>query len=260
MHNVYFRLLKLIIILLSVILTGGCIQRAVIKLDSRTEKVLLAVSGAMSENDMLSAMAQIDLVTPHGYHSVQAAIVIKKPSYLRLELLPIIGTPDFFLSSSPAEMSIFIPSRGEFYRGKPTAANLAHFLPWQFDIADIVMIFTGAYPSIIGGVISYQSYQEKNYLRIEMNSPSDKSQILWVGENNRLLKFTSLNEFGQEIYHVNYEDYMPQSRVPGKITIHMADGMTSISVKYSELKIEKTTNLAIFDLKMPAGMKLILLD
>jgi len=260
MYNVYSRLSKITISLLLIMLTGGCIQRAVIKPDSRTEKVLMAVSGAVAENDILSATAQLDLVTSHGYHPVRVAIVMKKPSYLRLELLPIIGTPDFFLSSSPAEMCIFIPSRGEFYRGKPTAANLAHFLPWQFNIEDMVMIFTGTYPPIIDGIISYQSYQEKNSLRIEMKSPSDKSQILWVGENNRLLKFASLNEFGQEIYHVNYEDYRPESPVPGKITINMADGITSISVKYSELKIEKATTLAIFDLKMPAGMKLILLD
>jgi hypothetical protein len=93
-----------------------------------------------------------------------------------------------------------------------------------------------------------------------MKSPSDKSQVLWVGEDNRLLKLVRLNEFGQEIYHVNYEDFKPESPVPGKITINMADGITSISVKYSKLKIEKATTLAIFDLKMPAGMKLILLD
>lgn len=260
MHNVYSRLLKLIIILLSALLIGGCIQRAVIKPDSRIEKVLMAVSGAIAENDILSAMAQIDLVTPHGYHPVRVAIVMKKPSYLRLELLPIIGTPDFFLSSSPVEMCIFIPSRGEFYRGKPTAANLASFLPWQFNIEDIVMIFTGAYPPIIDGIISYQSYQEKNSLRIEMKSPSDKSQILWVGENNRLLKLASLNEFGQEIYHVNYEDYRPESPIPGKITINMADGITSISVRYTEIKIEKAADLSVFELPVPAGVKLILLD
>ncbi len=260
MYNIHFGLRKITISLLLVMLTAGCLQRIVIKPDSRTEKVLMAVSGAIAENDILSAMAQIDLVTTHGYQPVRAAIVMKKPAYLRLELLPVIGTPDFFLSSSPAEMYIFIPSRGEFYRGKPTAANLAHFLPWQFNIEDIVMIFTGTYPPIIDGIISYESYQEKNSLRIEMKSLSDKSQILWVGENNRLLKLASLNKFGQEIYHVNYEDYRPESPVPGKITINMADGITSISVKYSELKIEKATTLTIFDLKMPAGMKLILLD
>jgi len=260
MHNVYSRLHKITFLLLLALLTGGCIHRAVIKPDSRTEKVLTAISGAIAENDILSAMAQIDLITPHGYHPVRAAIAIKKPSYLRLELLPIIGTPDFFLAASPAEMCIFIPSRGEFYRGKPTAANLARFLPWQFNIEDIVMIFTGAYPPLIEGVISCQSYQENNSLRIEMKSRSDKSQILWVGENNRLLKLASFNEFGQEIYHVNYEDYRPEIPIPGKITINMADGITSVSLKYSELKIEKAATLTIFDLKVPEGVQLILLD
>ena len=260
MHNVYFRLLKLIIILLSVLLIGGCLQREVIKPDSRVEKVLMAVSGAIAENDVLSAMAQIDLVTPHGYNTVRAALIIKKPSYLRLELLPIIGTPDFFLTASPAEMCIFIPSRGEFYRGKPNGANLARFLPWQFNVEEIVMILAGDYPPIKDKILSYQSYQEKKSVRIEIKSPSDKSQILWVGENNRLLKLVSLNEFDKEIYHVNYENYGPENPVPGKITINMADGITFISVRYTKMKIEKAADLSVFELPVPAGVKLILLD
>jgi hypothetical protein len=40
----------------------------------------------------------------------------------------------------------------------------------------------------------------------------------------------------------------------------MADGITSISVKYSELKIEKAADLSVFELPVPAGVKLILLD
>jgi outer membrane lipoprotein-sorting protein len=93
-----------------------------------------------------------------------------------------------------------------------------------------------------------------------MKSFSDKTQILWVGKNNRLLKFVSLNESDKEIYHINYEDYSLESPVPGRVTISMADGITSISVRYKELKIEKITTPAIFDLEIPADAKLILLE
>jgi hypothetical protein len=177
-----------------------------------------------------------------------------------LELLPVIGTPNFFLVASPEKMSIFIPSKGEFYYGLPSQANLAKFLPWQFNIEDIVMIFTGTYPSLKEKVISYQSYYEKNFLRIEMTAQSGCSQIIWVGENNRLLKLVRNDEYGKEIYNVKYDHYEPQSSIAGEITISMADGITSLSIKYSDLKIEKATDLSIFDLPIPANVKTILLD
>ena len=115
-----FLLPCIIFLLLLAVLAGGCIRQTVIYPDYPPEKILAAISGAVAEDDILSATAQIDLVTIHGYQPARAAVIIKKPSYLRLELLPIIGTPDFFLAASPEKMSIFIPSRGEFYRGLPT--------------------------------------------------------------------------------------------------------------------------------------------
>ena len=103
--------------------------------------------------------------------------------------------------------------------------------------------------------ISYQSYREKNFLRIEMKAQSGCSQIIWVGENNRLLKLVRNDENGKEIYNVKYDYYETQSPIPGKITISMADGITSLSVKYSDVKIEKATDLSIFDLPVPANVK-----
>ncbi len=249
-----------IFLLLLAVLAGGCLRQTVTYPDFPSEKVLAAISGVVAEDDILSATAQIDLVTIHGYQPVKAAVIMKKPSYLRLELLPVIGTPDFFLAASPEKMSIFIPSKGEFYSGLPTVANLKRFLPWQFNIEDIVMIFSGTYPSLKEKVIAYQSYREKNFLRIEMKAQSGCSQIIWMGENNRLLKLVRNDEQGKEIYNVKYDHYDTQSSIAGEITISMADGITSLSIKYSDLKIEKATDLSIFDLPIPANVKTIPLD
>jgi hypothetical protein len=250
----------IIFLLLLAVLASGCVRQTVIYPDSSSEKILAAISSAVAEDDILSAMAQIDIVTLHGYHPVKAALIIKKPSYLRLELLPVIGTPDFFLTASPEKMSIFLPSNREFYYGKPTQANLAKFLPWQFNIEDIVMIFAGTYPSLKEKVISYQSYNENNFLRIEMKAQSGCSQIIWVGENNRLRKLVRNDEYGKEIYNAKYDHYEPQSSIAGEISISMADGITSLSIKYSYIKIEKATDLSIFNLPIPANVKVIMLD
>lgn len=255
-----FFLPRIIILLLLAVLASGCIQQTVIHNDSTPEKILSAISNAVAEDDILSAMAQIDLVTLRGYQPARAAVIIKKPSYLRLELIPVIGTPVFFLVASPEKMSIFIPARGEFYRGQPTQTNLAKFLPWQFNIEDLVMIFSGTYPSLKEKVITYQSYQENNFLRIEMKAQSGYSQIIWVGENNQLRKLVFNDEQGKEIYNVKYDHYGLPGSLAGEITISMADGITSLSIKYSDIKIEKATDLSIFDLPIPANVKVIMLD
>jgi hypothetical protein len=78
------------------------------------------------------ATAEIDLKTEQGHYPVRAALIMQKPSYLRLEILPVIGTPDLYLAATPDHLQIFIPSREEFYSGKPSAENLARFLPWGF--------------------------------------------------------------------------------------------------------------------------------
>lgn len=247
-------------LLLLAVLASGCIRRAVIYNDSPPEKILAAISNAVGENDILSAVVQIDLVTSNGYHPVKAVLIIKKPSYLRLEFLSVIGTPHFFLAASPEKMSIFIPSKGEFYYGQPTAVNLERFLPWPISIDDMVMIFAGTYPSLKEKLIAYHSYQEENFLRIEMVAQSRCSQIIWVGENNRLLKLVRKDEYGKEIYNVKYDHYEEQSPVAREITISMADRITSVSVKYSDVKIEKATDLSIFNLLVPANVKTIPLD
>jgi hypothetical protein len=211
--------------------------------------------GFINEDEIFNAVAQINVSTPKGLYPVKAALAIKRPSYLRLELLPVIGVPDFFLTVSPEVMKIFIPSKGEFYIGRPTVDNLKKFLPWHIELEDVIMIFTGTYPLFKEKNISYQAHRENNFLVVEINSPSGASQIIWVGENNKLLKLIRKDETGEELYDVKYSYSDDHSDLPEKITINMADETTSLSVRYSDIKIEKAKDLSVFDLTNPDGVK-----
>lgn len=239
---------------------GGCVRGGVIPPDPLTRNILSAITNAVAEDDVLSALVQINLVTLQGAFPLKAALVVKKPSYLRLELLPVVGTPDFFLTVTPQEMKILLLAKNEFYHGKPTGDNLAQFLPWKFDIKEITAILLSDYPPLPAEPVSYQRHSEKNVQRIEMNAGSGKSQTVWLGENNCLLKIIRRDEFGTELYTVFFEDYREGIPVAGKVTINMADGATSISVKYTDPKIEKNKDTSIFDLPVPAGFKIIKMD
>ncbi len=220
-------------------------------------KSLEIISQTIHETDRIVATAQIDLMTAQGHFPVRAALVLQKPSYLRLEMLPLIGTPYFFLTATPDDMRIFIPSRGEFYSGKPSAENLARFLTFALNIADMVMIFSGSYPPLAEQNLSYASYEEADLLRVDMKTPSGLSQTIWMEKNGRIARLVRHDSDGREIYQVHYEDYAPQGHLAEKITIQWTDNVTSVSVKYSDLKIEKATDLSVFELPVPAEIKII---
>jgi hypothetical protein len=133
-------------------------------------------------------------------------------------------------------------------------------LPWDFNIEDIVMILSGTYPALPEKEVSSQSYREGNLQRIEVKAKSGSSQTIWIGKKNRLSKYIRINEYGKEIYRVQYEDYEQEGLIAEKITIKMADNVSSLSVKYSGIKIETTEDLSIFELPVPEGLKTISLD
>lgn len=251
---------KIFFLIIAVILNLACTRQAIVTHYPSTEEGLPIISGNVSETDILSAVAQIDLVTSAGYYPVRAALIIKKPSYLRLELLPLMGTPDFFLSATPQEMRILLPAKGECYRGAPTGHNLSRFLPWKFNVEDIVAILAGTYPPLTGGDVTYLRYPEGNNLLIEMKARSGIAQTVRVGSNGRLNNLKRFDENGKLLYSAEFADYETGGTIAGKISVSMADGVTSIIVKYSDLKIEKEKDLSIFDLPVPPGFKIIDMD
>jgi hypothetical protein len=259
MQSRFYLLRNILFLIIPAILNAGCTKKAVISHYPSTQNILLTISNAVSKTDTLSAAARINLTTPQGYFPLQAALVIKKPSYLRLELLPPLGPPDLFLAATPQEMKVLLPGKGEFYQGTPDNRNLARFLPWTVNIEDIVAIFTCTYPPLTGD-IAYQSYPEKNNLRVEMKVEGKVVQTLWIEPAGRLSRLERLDEKGKLLYTASFSDYREGSPIAGEIDVRMADGIASIDLKYSDLKIEKTDDLSIFDLPVPAGFKKVIMD
>lgn len=250
---------KIFFLIIAVILNSGCVQRGIIPIYPSTPEALFSISNAISEDDTLRGSAQINVVTSQGYFPLRAAVIIKKPAYLRLELIPPMGPPDFFLAATPQEMKILLPEKGEVYQGEPNSLNMSRFLPWHFDLQDIVAVFTCTYPPLTGDV-SYLRYPEENNLRIEMKVGSRIMQRVWIGSAGRLSKIERYDEMGKLLFNAEFANYTEGSPIAGKIYIVMADGITSITVKYTDLKIEKEKDLSIFDLPVPDGFKKIYLD
>ena len=242
------------------LLSCGAKKQTVIVNGFSADAMTSSSTGVEHQDDVISALAEIDILTSNGYYPVKAALVLKRPCYLRVELLPVIGVPDFVLTATRDNMNIFIPSRGELYTGQPTADNLKKFLPWPMEIEDIVMILTGTFPALPEKKIDDQEFREENLLRREMKALSGRSQIIWMQAQNKPVKMLRKDEAGQELYHVQYVYDDHAGGLPQQITIQMGDGVSSLSVKYSDVKIEKTADLSVFHLEIPPNTQEIPLE
>lgn len=219
-----------------------------------------ALTLGVGQDDVIRTIAHMELITPEKSFPVKTALTIKRPFYLRLEVIPLIGVPDFLLTVSPQRMKIFIPSKKACYSGRPTANNLKKFLPWPMDMEDMIMIFTGTYPALKENDVEYHVDHEANLLRLDMHTPNGVSQTMWVSEDNKLLRLVRKDEMGVELYHVQYTYDRDGGRFPEKIKIIMDDAAFSLSVKYSDVEMEQTTDLSIFDLYIPEGVNEMSLD
>ncbi|MGB5217960.1 MAG: hypothetical protein WBN66_06645 [Smithella sp.] len=241
------------------LLSCGVKQQTVIANGLSADEITPLSTGVEHQDAIFSALAEIDIVTSGGYYPVKAALVLKRPCYLRIELLPIIGVPDFVLTTTRDKLQIFIPSRGELYSGQPTADNLKKFLPWPMEIEDMVMILTGSFPALPGKKVDDREFREENLSRREMKAPSGRSQIIWMRTQNKPLKMLRKDEAGQELYNVQYIYEDPAGDLPRQIIIKMGDGTSSLTVKYSDVKMEKSADLSLFYLEIPANTKEITL-
>jgi hypothetical protein len=248
---------RVVFLIIAVISITGCATKVIIDKYPSTEKALFVLANAVPENEVLSGGAQIELVTPDGYYPARAVLFIKKPSYVRLELIPPVGLPDFYLAANPEEMKILIPSKGEFYQGKTTGSNLSRFLPVQLYIKDVVAVLTCS-PHLTGKV-DYLRYVDKNYLQIKMKNQNGVSETVWIRPDGRLEKLEHFDSGGKMLYRAEFSDYAQGSFIAGKIAISK-DRLTSTIIKYSDVKFEKMNDMSIFDLSVPPGFDKKLLD
>jgi len=249
----------ILLIMLLPVLYGGCLAKEGHRRYLQPD-VSAAASPMMSVNERITATARIDIETAQGRYPMRFALIIQKPSSLRLEMLPVIGTPDLFLVATPEDLKIWIPSKGEFYVGKPTAANVARFLSWGMNIEDLVSILTGSCPSLAGDQPAGRVSEEDGLLRVDTKQPQGVSRSVWMKRNGTITKLVRYDSSGREIHIVEYEYDDSTSMSPRGIYIRSADRSTSMTLKYSEWQIEKATEGKVFELTAPEGATIIQME
>ena len=217
--------------------------------------------------DIIKAIANIEVNHATERYVTKVAVLLKIPSSLRVEAIPIIGPAPFFLSVHEDILKAFLPQRGSFYIGKATPENIGkivNFLPAGLSIEDVVSIMLGTYPGINEENVILKGFGEGRLYRIDMMTEGRKVQSLWVDlSNDHLVEVQIFKECDRISYAARFEEFDKPGPIatPLKITITSEmDDHQKVIIRYSSIQPATDVEDSAFDLQMPPDLVPIHLD
>ena len=217
--------------------------------------------------DGVKAIARMEVNTPEGRYPLKAALVLKRPSSLRLETIPLIGPADLFLTVHENVLKVFVPQNGKFYIGKATTRNLAHFIPvpaTALSIEDMTSIMLGMHPEIRGKTITLDGSSEGSLYRIDILSENRKIQSLWVEPaEDHLVRVDLFGDNNSRLFSARFigRNRIENMTMPENVTIAYGDNdKPDIIIRYVDIGPAKGIDATIFDLKPPPGVIPISMD
>ena len=209
----------------------------------------LAASGPIGT---VTATARIE-ITSHGErYPLKAAMMIRGPADLRLESIPLLGLPDFFLSIDGGELRVFLPGKGAFYAGPATSATISRFFPLALPPAEIVSLLMGRPPGEEEASPSLGGEHEDGLYRVDQYRNGRKVRSLWIAQGGVLIRARAFTEKEEIVYTADFEDYTQAGKgfMPQRLTI--SGEAMSLTLRYTEIRM--LDDAVSFALTIPEGV------
>jgi outer membrane lipoprotein-sorting protein len=217
--------------------------------------------------DALKAIAHIEVNTLRGRYPLKAAVMVMRPSSLRLEILPLLGPPELILSVHENMLKVFLPQKGEFYIGQATEKNMAYFFPFPMQglvMEDIISILLGTHPTVKEKSLTFRGSHDEGFYRVDILSENRKIQSLLIDiENNTLMRVNLFDNDNNQRCSVRFfgQSMTENLTIPDTITLASGDDEAPhITIRYSDAQKATGVDAASFDLRPPPGIKKISMD
>lgn len=209
----------------------------------------------------LAATARIEILARSERYPLKAALILKKPASLRMESIPLLGPPDFFLTVHDGQLRAYLPQNGTFYVGPATTRTLSRFLPLALPPAEIVSLMLGRAPGekpTPGMVL--QGGEEEGLYRVDEIVLGAKTQSLWIDpDGGRLMKVRTFAADGGILYTAEFDEHIRigNAWIPRRLVIAGQDG--SVRVSYTDIAT-LDDDADVFVLPIPEGISPTPLD
>ena len=264
------RIRILVLFLFFSLVAGGCAHETGTSkpgeaINLNPEEALARLDLRSQDRRLLKAIAEIAVITETGRYPLKLAILAWRPDSLRLEAIPVIGLPNFFLAAHAGRLAVYLPGTGEYYTGAAVPENLARFFPLSLSISDLISLLTGGRPAL---PMEEQPRVEEGFhegaaYRLDISSRDRRfRQSLWIDGKTgylRRCKQTAGN-CGDDALNVYFDAYVPVDGVPmpQRIRVKMkGEEERTVVLEYESVTLETMTaaGAELFGLPVPPGAK-----
>ena len=225
------------------------------------EAALRILAANFPSGQTVTAAARIEIDHQDKRYLLRAAVMMKRPDLLRVESIPLLGPPDFFLSAANGELRVFLPMKNAFYRGPDTPDNVSRFFPISMSVADMVSLLMGIPPDGTDQATAYRGMREEGLYRMDHYPSGRRTRSLWIEpEAGRLIRFQKFTDEGTVLYTAELSEHVRvgDGYLPRKVMIRGAD-MSTLAVRQDDPR-HITADPESFPLAIPAGTIPILLN
>jgi hypothetical protein len=253
-HGIRISILLMVYLLLMAGCAGG---RATVTSSGAypLPETALRVLHASTPTGTVTTTARIE-ITNHGQrYPLKVAVMMKRPAALRIESIPLLGPPDFFLSIDNAELRVFLPRKGTFYTGPAASWAISRFFPLALPASEIVSLLMGRPPEERATPSSFEGQQEDALYRIDEYRDGRKIRSLWIDLAGRaLIRARTFTEGGETAYTADFAEYttVGNDYMPQQLMITSGDAI-SLSLRYSDIRIIDDDAVS-FALPIPEGI------
>jgi hypothetical protein len=222
---------------------------------------LLALAASSPGAQAVTATTRI-AINRHGErYPLKIAVMMQRPDFLRVESIPLMGPPDFYLSIANGELRVFLPGKGEFYTGRATPQNISRFFSVSMPAADMVSLLMGVPPDGRKETQSPGGEWENTLYRVDQYLSGRKTRSLWIDPaGGRLVRFRRFAEGGMVVYTADFADHVRigEGFLPQQLTIR-EEGVLVLTVRHADLR-QIAVDPESFPLPAPDGIIPIFLD
>jgi hypothetical protein len=225
------------------------------------EAGLQALAAVKLGEQAVTSIAKIEINHQGNHYPLKAAVMMKRPAFLRVESIPLMGPPDLYLSVVKDKLRVFLPEKGAFYTGSATPRNISRFFPVFMPATDMISLLMGVPPEDAEEMQSLDGKQEEGLYRIDQYKSGWRERSLWIDPaDGRLTRFQRFMEEGRLMYTADFADHVRIGKglLPQEVTIRIEE-MAVLHIHYTDLQTFDAGPES-FPLQIPEGMTPILLD
>lgn len=250
-----------VIIVLSVVLMSSC---APVRPDLGEQVSQSFADGLVQElidNSALissiQGLAKVTVKAPMTSIDGVQVVIAEKPDRLRAETLSPFGTPLVSLTAADGQLGVLLAAQNLYYTGAATPENLELFVHIPLNVPDLVNLLLHQPPLIDAWKEEAFNLKDGGWLLLRYGTMQRQELVL---NQNRQVVEVSYFKNNDLLIKATYANFRGHGTLfPALLTLEVPEKYATVSLDFSDAETNGRLRPGIFDVKAPAGAKVVYL-